>query len=261
MNQVTQQTEAGNADAPEGVVATPDASSPATASFLKRRKLVTHAAAAPILLAVSGRSALACSNIPTGMSFAAWVSVHPGGGGTACVSHSVGGTPHGDCRSHTDWTPKKTGNCFTVFWPSECKPFVKCQQRYWNSYGQKKYRLVDYQENTQYQEVCHYWNDTPTPCAGWNGKNSDGYNFSSGTKLAWLDSNRSVSKILIDDSKLTTGCKAHLAAAYLNACKFPGSSVLTKAQVQELATTGKIGNSGVVLTAQEIRAFLEQTWT
>lgn len=263
MNQVTQKTEPEDTDASEAATAPPDVSSEATESFLvKRRRFVAHAAAAPVLLAVSGRSALACSTVPTGLSFAQWASVHPQGGGTACVSHTVGGKPHTGCRSHTDWTPKNTGTCFTELWPSQCKPFVKCQQRYW-SYGLKRYRVVDYVQDKNYTDMCHYWNDTPTPCGGWNGQNKDGYNFASGTKLTWLDSSRSCSKILVDhfNNPKANDCKPLLVAAYLNACKFPDSSVLSTAEVQELATRRQIGSGGYALTDQEICDFLSQTWS
>jgi hypothetical protein len=126
-------------------------------------------------------------------------------------------------------------------------PFKNCQQR-----SGKSYKVVPWQYNKPYSDLCQYWNDTPYTSAGWH----------TGTQLSWLDPSRTVSQILIDESTQPdpNGCKAHLAAAYLNACKFPGASVMTATEVQDLCTNGRIGNGGYVLTAKEIRDFCEQSW-
>lgn len=238
---------------PEGVMVDTELHSSEDISRRSRRKFVASAAAAPVLLTVAGRSALACQTVPKGLSFAAWCSVNPKGkaAGT-CVSHSVSG--HTPCKPPCDWTPQKTGNCFKEKWPSQCVPFTKCKQRYTDSRGKVAYRDKSWTGSSgAYKDMCHHYDENSLSDAGWN----------TGTKCSWLDSSRSISRILIDEQLYpgSTGNKAHFCAAWLNAHKFPGVYALTPAQVQELCQTGKIGSSGYVLSASECKSFLEQLHT
>lgn len=219
-----------------------------------RRKFVVSATAAPVLMTVAGRSALACQTVPKGLSFAAWCSVNPKGKSTqsTCVSHTVSG--HTPCKPPYAWTPKKTGTCFEVAWPDhpECKPFTSCKQRYTDRRGKTAYRDKSWAgPSGTYQDMCHHFTETSLTDAGWN----------TGTKLSWLDGSRSIAKILIDESRVpgSTGNKAEFCAAWLNAHKYPGTYALKPEHVRELCTTGKIGTGGYVLTPEECKAFLEQT--
>lgn len=223
-------------------------------SVRSRRKFVANAAAAPVLMTVAGRSALACQTVPKGLSFAAWCSVNPKGKHSTtntCVSHTVSG--HTPCKPPSAWTPKKTGKCFDVAWPDHpmCKPFNKCKQRYFDKYGKLAYR-DKYWTNSAgtYNEMCHQYTESSLTDAGWN----------SGTKLSWLDGSRSISRILIDEARTpgSTGNKAEFCAAWLNAHKYPGVYALKPEQVSELCTTGKIGTGGYALSSEQCKAFLEQ---
>ncbi|MFT3847232.1 MAG: hypothetical protein QM739_00715 [Propionivibrio sp.] len=243
LDDVHQETESGNA------VGSPFART--------RRKFVLSATAAPVLLAVSGRSALACQTVPKGLSFAAWCSVNPKKGTTAgtCVSHTVSGSGHTPCRPPSDWTPRKTGSCFPVAWPnnSQCVPFQKCKQRYTDNYGRVKYRDKSWGgPSGTYKDMCHHYEETSYNDAGWN----------SGTKLSWLDGNKSISRILIDELLYkNTGNKAEFCAAWLNAHAYPLNYPLKPDQVRELYVKGCIGNQGYVLSADQCKAFLQQLHT
>jgi len=244
------QSENNCSDKPKRTDAASDV--PAESSVHPRRKFVAQAAAAPVLLTVAGRSALACGTVPKGLSFASWCSVNPKGQGTACVSHTVAG--HTPCKPPLDWTPQKTGTCFKEPWPtSGCKPFTSCKQR--QTIGTK----VTYVDKSwtgpggSYTEMCHFFQENSTNDAGWN----------TGDKLSCLvGETRSISRILIDEylTPGSTGLKAHYCTAWLNATKFPGVYTLSQGDIIELCQTGKIGTYGYVLSSTEIKTFLEQTW-
>lgn len=214
-----------------------------------RRKFVLSATAAPVLLAVSGRSALACQTVPKGLSFAAWCSANPKGKTKgACVSHTVSGSGQTHCHPPSAWTPKSKGRCFSVRWPKDCKPFDRCQRRTYVN-GRMAYDYRKWSEYRDTDEMCHYVRDLPFADAGWN----------SGSKLAWLDNSKSVSKILIDEQN-APGIKSEFCAAHLNALAYFSSGMypLSTADVFDLYTKGCIGNQGYALSREQCKAFLQQ---
>lgn len=223
-----------------------EASAPAIAA--SRRKFVAQAAAAPVLLTVAGRSALACQTTNKGCSFAAWCSANPKGKGaaTTCNSHTVAGHDVTGCYHPKDWTPKpKSTNCFTVYWPSSCKPWGASGETCWRySSYQGKYVQVGYVRGQQYSNMCRYYTENSTNCAGWK----------TGTKLTWLDPYKSISQILLDEPG---SARAHIAAAWLNASN-TSNYVLTQDQVRELWQRRRIGTAGYVLEDSNLIAFLEQ---
>lgn len=213
-----------------------------------RRRFVAQAAAAPVLLSVAGRSALAttnCEDIPKGLSPLAWLSAHPKKGGTACLSHSVGKNPLG--KSPGFWTPNKNGKCFQGMWP--VKPFHTC----WRI---KKFTPKVYEQVTwiaanwgTYTNMLYYYPENTLTDAGWN----------SGDKISWLGDSRSISKILIDETA-AQGIKWHFCAAYLNAKSIAGYAI-TEAELKYLYENRKLAPGGYMLTDSEIKDFLDQTWS
>lgn len=226
-----------------------------------RRRIVTSAVSAPVVLALSGRSALAggsygggtgggtggCNGQPKGLSPLAWQSYNPKGGGTVCVSHTVGGRPLG-CKP--DGYKPKCGYGYTTFstrcWPNGTKPFETCKKvDYWGrcstSTSWSSSSWSTYKDLPQKDD---YGQD-----AGW----------STGTKCSWLDS-RSLSQILLEESPTSAGwLKYYICGAYLNALYDPNYA-LTPAECQRLYMTGQLTLDGPVLTSDECKAFLEQTW-
>lgn len=217
-----------------------------------RRRFVARAAAAPVLLSVAGRSALAttnCQDVPKGLSPIAWLSVHPKQGTTTCVSHTVSGNPLG--RSPGYWTPNKSGSCFQGPWPATVSPFTICW-RVKSKQGQNvQYEQVNWTGAwASYTDMLFYYPVNTQQDAGWN----------TGTHLPWLDGgNRSLSKILIDENGGSAGILWHITAAYLNALTFPGYA-LTTAEVQYLYENRRLVPGSYFMTDDEIRSFLSQTW-
>ena len=237
------------ADSPAGAAASVSSS---------RRRIVGSAVVAPVVLALSGRSALAtgttyggdtggCKSQPKGLSPLAWQSYNPKGGGTVCVSHTVGGRPLG-CKP--DGYKPKCGYGYTTFstrcWPNGTKPFDSCKQvDYWG----KCSTSTSWSPSSwsTYKDLAH--KDESGNDAGWG----------TGTKCSWLDS-RSLSQILLEESPTSGGwLKYYICGAYLNALN-DSNYALTPTDCQRLYTTGQLTPDGPVLTSSECKAFLEQTW-
>lgn len=202
----------------------------------RRRLLRAGLASAPVVLAVTGRSAMATTTC-SGLSPLAWASMAPNG---TCVgtSHTVNSHPLG--YSPGGWTPNcgPSANVFQWNWPTSVKPF---------------YSIFDY------NNVKRYWS------SGWStfkGIPSTATGWGSGTKcnavLGGTDT-RTFSQVLLAGN-VNTDAKWHLCAAYLNAASMGGNYALTTADVIRLWQTGQLVVGGPVLTASQIKTFLNQTW-
>lgn len=227
-----------------------DPIAPAPSMSQSRRRLIQAGlSAAPVMLAVSGRSAMAGgTSTPTCLSPMAWYSANPKTG-TVRNSLSVHSTGTPGC------TPKKWKPCevTTTFpttnvpkWPANCKPFDKILKQgsliktTWVAGNCSQYSGLNH-------KITKSGSTVPVD-PGW----------SSGTCLTWLDT-RSCSNILIDEADSDT-LKAHVCAAYLNACiaeeknaAFPLSSL----DVQNCYLTKKLGGHDV--TDTDLIAFFKQT--
>lgn len=192
----------------------------------RRRLLRAGLAATPVVLAVSGRSAMATSmGCNTGLSPTAWNSISPNG---VCIntSHSVKVKGMTKGVSPGNWKPNKGVVCFTKAWPASCVPFD------------------GYVPGGTYSNIA--WTDS---------------RWATGTKFnqIFVKSGiaESFSKILIIKS-YQGSLEWHLCAAYLN-CQTIADYPLTTLEVLNLLD-GKIGSrSGV--SVEEIKLFLNQTWT
>lgn len=211
----------------------------------RRRLLRAGMAAAPVILAVSGRSAMATSSTtPVGLSPMAWASVAPNGTYIGS-SHTVGTNPLG--KSPGFWTPNTGGNAATFQapkWP--VAPFDAVQTKI--------------RSGSSYVYVSKSWDNYDF--AAFKGVASDDSGFANGVKFnsvfAGGDS-RSFSRILLDESA-SGNVNWHFCAAYLNVMAFPGSYAITLAELKNLYSTGKLVPGGVTLTNSQIKAFLDQTW-
>ncbi len=226
-----------------------DAGVPQLPSTSRRRLVQAGLAAAPVVLALSGRSAMAGNSggttSPTCLSEIAWVSANPKTGKIAASrtprsSGDPGFTP-------VKWKPCEDGQTFPhVKWPSACKPF---QTLYppksgipasWDPRNCKTYSGFKYKN----------------PSTAGRGPVDPGWN--TGTKLTWLDS-RSCSNLLIDEADAGT-LKAHVCAAYLNALyaeeygkKFP----IKSSAVYICYRDGTLG--GRKVSNDDLLAFFKQT--
>ncbi|MCX7279121.1 MAG: hypothetical protein NTZ15_17685 [Burkholderiales bacterium] len=213
----------------------------------RRRLIQAGLAAAPVMLAVSGRSAMAGGTPGTTakcLSPMAWCSANPTSGqAVGSISPKSMGNP--GCNPK-QWKPCETTQTFpnTPSWPSGCKPFSTIKY----PGGKSSTNWVSGQCRT-YSGLSHKITvNGQTQDPGWN----------SGTVLSWLDS-RSCSNILIDEADSDT-LKAHTCAAYLNAKlaedngkRFPVSSADVKACYQER----KLGTRSV--TDAQLLAYFKQT--
>lgn len=227
----------------------------------KRRKFIRGAAAAPVVLAVSGRSALACTTcpgVPKGLSPMAWLSAHPGGDERQCaqLSHTPGTNFLG--KSPGGWKPNPNGKTFQWTWPKGVRPFSKivstnlvtyfCDE---NGNVTKKTSTSSKTYPVSFTSISNLsWNDPPPPSdSGW----------CTGTKLDWLDPNRSVTRILIDSPG---SLESHVCCAYLNALKWRSSGYpLTPDQVKTLYQSHTLPGSTTILGPDDIMSFLDQTWS
>jgi len=201
----------------------------------RRRLLRAGISAAPVILAVSGRSAMAVPsmndpNCPKFLSPMAWMSVAPQG---TCVgvSHAVGQNTPG--VSPGNWKPNVpksdgTGNnakLFTIAWPVGVDPFL------------------GYHRNESYKGRA-----VATLPIDW----TKGTKFSSIFGIGQVSETRSFSQILIEDAGLSSGTlQWFLCAAYLNALTFP-TYALTTDEVKNIWN----GN----LNIPDVVSFLNQTW-
>lgn len=220
----------------------------ALASRQKRRKLVQGAVVAPVLL-ISGRSALATGGSGCALSPMAWMSLHPKQNQNATLSHTVGCNTLG--LSPGFWTPNKNGKTFQAL-PNGGTPWASAGLQAFQKLVFKNKKGITVTKNWAAGSVLNYsglpYNDENNQDVGWN----------SGSKLPFGNQSRSISRILIEDSA-SNGIWWHVCAAYLNAKSITGYA-LTEDELRILATTGKLTNTGYVLSESEIKSFLDQTW-
>lgn len=192
----------------------------------RRRLLRAGLAATPVILAVSGRSAMAAGNCNVGLSPTAWNSVSPN---NACVNNSHSAKVNGKTRGNSPlwWKPSSGNLNATKIWPALCVPFTASGSN------------PAYASGTTYT-----YTDSN---AIWD----------SGTKFNQIftasSETRSFSRILIDsaDSYVKLLC-----ATYLNSQMVPGYP-LTDTEVKNLVLL-KLGTKDT--TEADIRLFLAQTW-
>lgn len=213
----------------------------ASSGLARRRLIRAGLAAAPVVLSLSGRSAMATgvSCGAKGLSPMAWNSISPGADGN-CVTPSRQPGRNTLGRSPGFWKPNTPGNTFQGPWP---------------------------------------WNKVPaiTPFSGYQGGSYSGLSagdsrWASGTKFNAVipitasglftgvvgTSASSISRLLIDNPASPIPIK--LACALLNALTFNGYA-MTVAEVLFLAANKQLVAGGPVLSDSTIRDFLDQTWS
>ena len=221
---------------------------PAQPTGIARRRLLRAGlAAVPVVLAVSGRSAMAGTscNAVTGLSPLAWASMAPNG---TCVgtSHTITGNPLGKSPGH--WTPNANGKTFQPDFRWPVSPFdcvvtkvgngnnAPFESRSWDSYIYTEFKRVA-ANDAGFQRGGAIFN------AVFGG--SDG---------------RSFSRILLDESA-AGNVVWHFSAAYLNCLALNGQYAMTLDELKYLYTNRRLVPGGVELNDSEIKTFLDQTWS
>lgn len=208
-----------------------------------RRRFVGAGTAAGVVLAVTGRSAMATgSSTSTGkcLSPLAWVSLYPEAGGVpAKLSHTVTQT----CtfgKSPGYWLPNcgGTAKTFQGSWPTALgvNPFSPSILGKNNRGYDVTYNLSNYLQAK----------GVSSTDSGWAG----------GSTISFYRPGTSISRLLLDSA--ASGVERHICAAYLNIKSYPGYPV-TLEELEKLATGQKIG--GRVFSSSEVKAYLDQTWT
>jgi hypothetical protein len=221
----------------------PESKIPSASGVGRRRLLRAGLAATPVVLAVSGRSAMATATCATGLSPMAWNSVAPNG---ICIgtSHTVQGNPLG--KSPGFWKPNPNGQTFQGAWPPTAVPFVQIDtisnKTLSKKTGPTQTLTWDSSNWAAYKDIA--WAAT-----GW----ATGTKFNS--KFTNLTDSRSFTRILIDDNGTLNW---HLSAAFLNVATYGAAYALTFPELLDLAG-GKLGSKTGVPQA-DIIAFLKQTW-
>lgn len=236
----------------------------------RRRLLRAGLAAAPVVLAVSGRSAMA-AECPTGLglSLATMTSINPSGDGVNCIasSHTHTASSSSLGKSPSYWKPNPKGKTFQPPYPWPVAPFdtITTEEHKSHSVEQKSDKTERKANKTEGKS-----DKTETMTYRWNpgdylyykdiAKDADGWD--TGAKYNHIfrgsSDSRSFSRILLDDN----GSLAwHFCAAYLNAAAMAaGTYVMTKEEVVLLADNGNLVRGGNPLTDWQIKAFLSQTW-
>lgn len=214
------------------------------AGLARRRLIRAGLAAAPVVLALSGRSAMATGSTGAGcgakgLSPMAWSSIAPGADGTCtALSHHVGRNTLG--RSPGFWKPNTGGsaNVFQGPWPA---PTITPFSAYvaGSSYSGISDTDARWATGTRFNQVI------PVIAAGL-------FSGVTGTSTS------SISRLLIDNSASPIPIK--LACAYLNALTFSGYA-MTIAEVLFLAANKQLVANGPILSDSTIRDFLDQTWS
>lgn len=211
----------------------------------RRHLLRAGLAATPVLLAVSGRSAMAQTACPVGLSEMTLMSVCPEGefigtSGAPVASSFVG-------RSPGYWKPNSQGQTFQPPYRWPVAPFTTIEMTVQkNSKSVDTVKTVSWDPNkfTEYKGIAR-------DAAGW----ATGMKYNA--VFAGSFETRSFSRILLDSNG---SLEWHLCAAYLNAAALPGKYVLTTDEVKYLAAHGTSTPGGTPLTTGQIKAFLSQTW-
>ena len=227
----TSNIELSPADAAVPAVAVPTLAVTASSGVGRRRLLRAGLAATPVVLAVSGRSAMASTACPTtGLSPLAWHSLTKGG--TQAIpqncSHTV--TPGQGGTSPGGWKPQVSAGKIAPSWPATCVPFAGYVS------GQGCNSSTNFTTGTKFNQI--FVGSPFTTFADW-----------------------SFSNIFLGSGTSTGSVEFHLCAAYLNALTVAGYP-LTIADVLALANrkigtvTVASGSSGDTL----IKNFIQQTY-
>ncbi len=204
----------------------------------RRRLLRVGLAATPVVLTLSGRSAMAqmqdCPGVG-GLSLPTWNSICPGGEFIGSSHHSLNTGRLGLPPAH--WVPNAAGPTFKAPYAWPVAPFENLKIK-GQEYGWDPRRYLSY-------------SDIASADKCW--KTGTKYN-----AIFTKSSNRSsFSRILLDARDSFEG---YLCAAYLNAKAMPGVYVMTPAEVISLARYGYLVPGSKPLTNGQIKAFLGQTW-
>ena len=218
---------------------------PVQGGIARRRLLRAGLAAAPVALAVSGRSAMAgtsCGSVK-GLSPLAWASMAPNG---TCVdsSHTINGNPLG--KSPGYWTPNASGQTFQPPYPWPVAPFDKVRTQVGNG------------SDAVYETK--YWN--PDIYTDFKGVAANDAGFANGAKFNAVfggSEGRSFSRILLDESA-NGNVVWHFSAAYLNCLAMSGQYAMTDRELIYLYNNRRLVPGGVLLSDSEIKTFLDQTW-
>lgn len=219
---------------------------PVQGGIARRRLLRAGLAAAPLALAVSGRSAMAgtaCGDVK-GLSPLAWASMAPKG---QCVgtSHTITGNALG--RSPGFWTPNTNGQTFQPPYQWPVSPFDKVSTQ------------VGTGNNPPY--ATKSWGSIPY--TDFKGVAKTDAGFANGTKFNSVfggSEGRSFSRVLLDESA-AGNVVWHFSAAYLNCLVMNGGYAINLSELIYLYTNGKLVAGGVLLSVGDIKTFLDQTWT
>jgi hypothetical protein len=234
----------------------------------RRRLLRAGLAAAPVVLAVSGRSAMAAA-CPPGLSGPTMTSINPSGDGVNCIasSHTHTASSSRLGLSPDYWKPNPEGRTFQPPYSWPIAPFktitTQGNKTYSFEQGQGLFdqgsRKTERESNSS-EGTTYTWN--PTNYLEYRGipQNADGWD--TGTKYNAIFTSsferRSFSRILLEANG---SLEWHFCAAYLNAAAMPGTYVLSIQDVLEIASTGRLVPGGSQLTDGQIKAFLSQTWS
>ena len=227
----------------------------------RRRLLRAGLAAAPVVLAVSGRSAMAAA-CPPGLSGPTMTSLNPSGDGVNCIasSHTHTASSSRLGLSPGYWKPNPNGQTFQppYFWPIAPFEKITTQGNKTHSFEQASTKTESRSDGTR--AVTYTWN--PNDYLQYRGIPRDADGWDTGTKYNAIFTSsfksRSFSRILLEENG---SLEWHFCAAYLNAVAMPGSYVLSIQEVLEIASTGRLVPGGSQLTSGQIKAFLSQTWS
>lgn len=238
----------------------------------RRRLLRAGLAAAPVVLAVSGRSAMAaaCPDNLGMLSTLTKTSINPSNDLQTCIDSSHTHTASSSRLlgpSPRYWKPNPNGQTFQppYAWPIAPFKTITTQGKKTNSFepGQGLFEqgLRKTERNSGRTEGTTYtWN--PNDYLQYKGIPQDADGWETGTKynaifMGSIES-RSFSRILLESNG---SLEWHFCAAYLNAAAMPGTYVLSIQEVLDIAATGRIVPGGSQLTVGQIKAFLSQTWS
>lgn len=203
----------------------------------RRRLLRAGLAAAPVVLTLSGRSAMAANCPPSPMSGPTQDSLDPNMTGNCAVSSHHPETQTQPGLSPSAWQPKSTGQTFQPPYAWAVAPFgrvIVARKSYsWDPSQYLSYKNIGIHD----------------PC--W----ATGARFNAVFTSSF--DKRSFSRILLDDP---TSLNGHLCAAYLNAKVMYGVYAMSVQEVLTIATTWRLVPDSQVLSEGQLKAFLAQTW-
>lgn len=208
-----------------------------SAGIGRRRLLRAGLAATPVVLTLSGRSAMAQTAGCAGLSELTWRSICPDG---QLIASSHQASVHSSRlgRSPGYWKPNPDGQTFQSPYPWPISPFTTIKTTRDRTYSWEPTNYLTYKKIAP---------------------DADGW--ATGTKYNTIfttsSDQRSFSRILLDGNGTL---EWHLCAAYLNARALPGIYVMTPAEVIYLAAHGTVVPGGSSLTTGQMKAFIAQTW-